>query len=62
MAFLLARAKGHLKTCARLIRDFVVSHPEYEHDANVSNHICYDLIKEVENYSLVFDELVTENF
>ena len=62
MAFLLARAKGHLKTCARLIRDFVLSHPEYKHDSNVSNHICYDLIKEVENYTQIFDQLVTENY
>lgn len=62
MTFLLARAKGQLKTCARLMRDFVVNHPEYKHDANVSNHICYDLIKAVENYVNIFDSLATENF
>lgn len=62
MTFLLGRAKGQLKTCARLIRDFVTNHYEYKHDANVSNHITYDLIKEVENYTHIFDSLVTENF
>ncbi len=62
MTFLLARAKGQLKTCARLMRDFVINHPEYQHDANVSNHICYDLIKEVGNYADIFDSLATQNF
>jgi Glutamate-cysteine ligase len=62
LSFLVARAKGQLKMCARLIRDFVMTHPEYKHDSNVSNKVCYDLIKEIENYTSVFDFLVKANY
>jgi len=37
MSFILAKAKGELKTGARMIRDFVLSHPDYKNDSNVSN-------------------------
>lgn len=42
------RADGTLKTNAQWIRDFVGTHPEYKHDSVVSEKICYDLVKAVE--------------
>ncbi|XP_071506165.1 glutamate--cysteine ligase catalytic subunit-like [Diadema antillarum] len=40
------RAAGRLKTTARWIRDFVLSHPDYKQDSVVSELINYDLIRE----------------
>ncbi len=45
--FLLARAKGNIKTGARYIRDFVTAHPDYKHDSIISNEISYDLMSEI---------------
>lgn len=42
--FLLARAKGEVKTDAKFIRDFVTSHPDYKQDSNVSDKIMFDLL------------------
>lgn len=51
LKFLLSRARGETKTGARLIRDFVLSHPNYKHDSIVSNEIAFDLVKSIINYS-----------
>ncbi|KAJ5707524.1 hypothetical protein N7488_007325 [Penicillium malachiteum] len=42
------RADGTLWTGARWIREFVAKHPSYKHDSVVSEEICYDLVKAVE--------------
>ena len=42
------RASGRLWTGARWIRHFVGSHEDYRGDSVVSERICYDLIKAVE--------------
>ncbi|WEW59127.1 glutamate--cysteine ligase [Emydomyces testavorans] len=42
------RADGTLWTNAKWIREFVAKHPEYKHDSVVSEKICYDLVKAVE--------------
>lgn len=47
----MARAKGEVKTGARLIRDFVMAHPEYKNDSIVPNSISFDLVKAIINYS-----------
>jgi len=39
------RAKGIMPTPAKLIRDFIVSHPEYKQDSVVSEPINYDLFQ-----------------
>lgn len=51
LSFLLARAKGEVKTGARLIRDFVLNHPGYKHDSIVTPDIAYDLVKSIMEYS-----------
>ena len=51
MNFQLARARGEVKTGARLMRDFVLSHPEYQRDSVVSNRIAFDLVKSITQYS-----------
>lgn len=51
LSFLLARAKGEVKTGARLQRDFVTSHPEYKRDSVVSPTIAYELVESVLAYS-----------
>lgn len=43
------RASGKIWTAARWIRNFVASHKEYQQDSVVNEHICYDLVKTVEN-------------
>lgn len=43
------RADGTLWTGARWIREFVAKHPSYKHDSAVSEEICYDLVKAVED-------------
>lgn len=43
------RASGQLWTGAKWIRYFVREHPEYRHDSVVSEKICYDLVKAVED-------------
>lgn len=42
------RADGTLWTGAKWIREFVAKHPSYNQDSVVSEEICYDLIKAVE--------------
>jgi glutamate--cysteine ligase catalytic subunit len=49
--FLLRRAKGEIKTGARMIRDFVHSHPEYKNDSIITNKIAYDIISTIVNIS-----------
>ena len=39
---------GSLKTTATWMRDFVQSHPEYQHDSVVSQGINFDLIHAVD--------------
>lgn len=41
------RASGQLKTNARFMRDFVLSHPDYKQDSVVGPTVNYDLIKAV---------------
>lgn len=45
------RAQGKIKTGARYIRDFVLSHPEYKQDSVVNNKIAYDLVSAIINLS-----------
>ncbi|EEP75343.1 glutamate--cysteine ligase [Uncinocarpus reesii 1704] len=40
---------GRVWTNAKWIREFVAKHPEYQHDSAVSDKICYDLVKAVED-------------
>jgi glutamate--cysteine ligase catalytic subunit len=49
--FLMARAKGEVKTDARFIREFVMNHPKYEKDSVVSDPIMYDLLKTIDSMS-----------
>ncbi len=60
LKFLLLRANGSIKTCARLIRDFVLTHPEYKHDSIVSNSIAYDLVKSLDFYIIEQEKAVEE--
>lgn len=60
LRFILLRARGEIKTCARLIRDFVLSHPEYKHDSVVSNNIAYDLVKSIDSYVMEQERVVDE--
>ncbi|EAW21176.1 glutamate--cysteine ligase [Aspergillus fischeri NRRL 181] len=46
------RANGTLWTGARWIREFVASHPLYKQDSVVSEEICYDLVKAVEEMTV----------
>ncbi|KAK9592338.1 glutamate--cysteine ligase [Aspergillus fumigatus] len=46
------RANGTLWTGARWIREFVASHPSYKQDSVVSEEICYDLVKAVEEMTV----------
>ncbi|PKY08463.1 gamma-glutamylcysteine synthetase [Aspergillus campestris IBT 28561] len=46
------RANGTLWTGAKWIREFVASHPAYKHDSVVSDEICYDLVKAVDEMSV----------
>jgi len=41
------RASGHLKTNAKFMRDFILSHPEYKKDSRISELLNYELIKEI---------------
>lgn len=47
----MARAKGEVKTGARLIREFVLKHPAYKQDSIVSSEIAFDLVKSIMEYS-----------
>uniref|UniRef100_A0A6I8RN68 Glutamate--cysteine ligase n=1 Tax=Xenopus tropicalis TaxID=8364 RepID=A0A6I8RN68_XENTR len=38
------RASGELMTCARWMREFVASHPEYKKDSVITDKINYDLL------------------
>ncbi|KAL4992600.1 glutamate-cysteine ligase-domain-containing protein [Aspergillus falconensis] len=46
------RANGTLWTGAKWIREFVAKHPAYKEDSVVSEEICYDLVKAVEEMSV----------
>ncbi|KKK22034.1 putative glutamate-cysteine ligase Gcs1, partial [Aspergillus ochraceoroseus] len=46
------RANGTLWTGARWIRAFVASHPAYKYDSVVSEEICYDLVKAVDEMAV----------
>ncbi|KAI9934342.1 hypothetical protein ASPWEDRAFT_170030 [Aspergillus wentii DTO 134E9] len=46
------RADGRLWTGAKWIREFVASHPGYKHDSVVSEEICYDLVKSVDEMAV----------
>ena len=46
------RADGTLWTGSKWIRNIVASHPEYKHDSVVSERICYDLVKAVEEMTV----------
>ena len=46
------RADGTLWTGARWIREFVAKHPNYQQDSVVSDEICYDLVKAVEEMTV----------
>lgn len=50
---LVKRAKGQLKTGARFLRDFVLSHPAYQKDSVVTDEIGYDLVKEAYELSML---------
>lgn len=45
--FISERARGKLPTGAHFARNFVRSHPDYQHDSVVTSLICYDLVKQV---------------
>lgn len=47
------RANGSLWTTAKWIRHFVRAHPDYALDSVVTDHITYDLVKAVEQITLV---------
>lgn len=46
------RADGSLWTVSKWVRKFVMSHSEYKHDSVVSDKICYDLVKAVEEMTV----------
>ncbi|KAA8646486.1 glutamate--cysteine ligase [Aspergillus tanneri] len=46
------RANGTLWTGAKWIREFVTSHSAYKQDSVVSEEICYDLVKAVDEMSV----------
>ena len=46
------RADGRLWTEARWIREFVAKHPAYKQDSVVSEEICYDLVKAVDEMAV----------
>lgn len=46
------RADGTLWTGARWIREFVSKHPGYKQDSVVSEEICYDLVKAVDEMAV----------
>lgn len=46
------RADGTLWTGSRWIREFVASHPGYKHDSTVSEEVCYDLVKAVDEMAV----------
>ncbi|KAF0488248.1 GCS-domain-containing protein [Gigaspora margarita] len=48
LEFICMRASGKIQTTATWIRNFVRSHPNYNHDSMVSQEINYDLIKMLE--------------
>jgi glutamate--cysteine ligase catalytic subunit len=50
--FIRKRANGTLWTGAKWIREFVAKHPAYKQDSAVSEEICYDLVKAVEEMTV----------
>ena len=59
--FLLARAKGEVKTGALMIREFVMAHPDYKHDSLITNKIAYDLLKSIDHFQEVQEQVVMES-
>ncbi|CAD6191449.1 unnamed protein product [Caenorhabditis auriculariae] len=45
------RASGEIPTLAHWMRDFVMDHPNYKHDSEVSDEIVYDLLKKMDSIS-----------
>jgi len=44
MSFIVQRAEGKLPTNAKWMRDFVMTHPSYQHDGRVTQAAAHDLI------------------
>lgn len=51
ISFVSKKASGKLKTTATFIREYITSHPKYQHDSVVSEEISYDLIKLISDIS-----------
>ncbi|CAG8523530.1 26171_t:CDS:10 [Dentiscutata erythropus] len=63
LEFISMRASGKIQTAATWIRNFVRSHPNYNHDSVVSQEINYDLIKmmeEIQKGQVKVPELLSE--
>ena len=45
--FLLARAKGKIVNSSKYLRDFILKHPDYKQDSNLSDKIVADVIEKV---------------
>lgn len=45
LEFLSDRARGEVPTGATFIRDFVMNHPDYKHDSQISEQTSFDLMK-----------------
>jgi glutamate--cysteine ligase catalytic subunit len=41
------KASGAVPTCAKWMRDYVTSHPDYKHDSVVSQKVSHDLLKKI---------------
>ncbi len=51
LGLLKKRASGQLKTNAKYMRDFVLSHPDYKKDSKVSEIVQYDMLKKIKKIS-----------
>jgi glutamate--cysteine ligase catalytic subunit len=49
LSLIAGRARGTTPSGARLIRDFVLNHPEYKQDSVVTPPISYDLMKMIDS-------------
>src|SRR5699024_1741260 len=47
LAIIANRARGVAPTPARLIRDFILHHPDYKQDSVVNDSVTYDLMQEL---------------
>lgn len=45
MTFLAARCQGKIPSGAHFLRSFVLQHPKYQQDSEVSDEIIYDMCK-----------------